>query len=346
MRASRLLSIVLLLQTRGRMTAPELADQLEVSVRSIYRDVDSLSAAGVPVYADRGPTGGYQLLAGYRTRLTGLTADEAESLSLAGLPGPAAELGLGTVLAAAQLKLLAALPPELRPRATRIRERFLLEAPGWFNDPDQPPHLAEIADAVWNQRTLQIRYRRWGGEVTRTVQPLGLVLKGGIWYLAAAVEEDPRTYRISRILELETLAERFDRPQSFDLAAYWQSWSDGFTERVYRQQALVRLSPLGFELLPHYFDAGSANAARDSASPPDQDGWRQVAIPILSVRTALGDMLRFGLEAEVVAPPELRSIVAETAARLAKTYALRSRESGAALAELAGADPARIDLEQ
>src|SRR5262245_11112504 len=226
MRASRLLTILLILQARGRTTAQELANELEVSVRTVYRDVESLGAAGVPVYSERGPAGGYQLLDGYRTRLTGLTSAEAESLFLAGMPGPAAELGLGTVLAAAQLKLLAALPPELRSRAARIRERFYLDAPGWFHEADQTPYLAAVADAVWHQRALRVRYRRWGGEVERTLEPLGLVLKAGAWYVVARVDEQPRAYRVARILDLVVLDRRFERPGDFDLAAFWQTWSE------------------------------------------------------------------------------------------------------------------------
>jgi predicted DNA-binding transcriptional regulator YafY len=149
MRASRLVSILLLLQTRGRLTAQQLADALEVSVRTIYRDAESLHTAGVPLYGDSGPAGGYQLLGGYRTRLTGMTAAEAEALSLAGIPRAAAELGLGTVLATAQLKLQAALPAELRERAGRIQERFHLDAPGWYHHGDTSPYLAAVADAVW-----------------------------------------------------------------------------------------------------------------------------------------------------------------------------------------------------
>ena len=160
MRASRLVSVLLLLQSRGRMTAQQLANELEVSVRTIYRDVGSLHAAGVPLYGDAGPDGGYRLLDGYRTRLTGLTASEAESLFLTGLPGPAADLGLGTVAAAAQLKVLAALPDDLRDRAGRIASRFHLDAPGWYHEGEENPYLAAVADAAWGDKVLQVRYRR------------------------------------------------------------------------------------------------------------------------------------------------------------------------------------------
>jgi predicted DNA-binding transcriptional regulator YafY len=192
------LSLLLLLQNRGRMTGPALAAELEVSVRTVYRDVESLSAAGVPVYADRGPSGGYRLLDGYRTRLTGLTSDEAESLFLAGMPGPAAELGLGGALAAAQLKLTAALPAELRDRVGRVSERFHLDAPGWFRDAEDTPFLADIASALWRDRRIAVRYRRWGNEIVeRELDPLGLVLKAGVWYLVAR-RADPGTWPADR----------------------------------------------------------------------------------------------------------------------------------------------------
>jgi predicted DNA-binding transcriptional regulator YafY len=319
-RASRLVSILLLLQTRGRMTAHDLADELEVSVRTIYRDVESLSAAGVPVYGDRGPSGGYQLLDGYRTRLTGLTADEAASLFLAGMPGPAAELGLGTVLATAQLKLLAALPPELRSGAGRIRERFHLDMPGWYTDAEQPPYLAAVADAVWGQHAIRVHYRRWGGEVWRTLEPLGLVLKGGGWYLVARVDGDVRTYRVARILALEPLEDRFERPDPFDLAAYWQSWSDEFLERRFSAEVVVRLSPHGLALVRYLFDPMTVRRVDESAGPPDADGWVQAVLPVESDRRAEIDLLRLGANAEVLAPPDLRERLAQAAQALASLY--------------------------
>ncbi|MFB4265597.1 helix-turn-helix transcriptional regulator [Nonomuraea sp. GTA35] len=328
MRASRLVSILLMLQTRGRMTAQELAERLEVSVRTIYRDVESLHAAGIPLYGDAGPKGGYQLLDGYRTRLTGLTADEAESLFLAGLPGPAAELGLGTVVAAAQLKLMAALPVELRDRAGRIQERFLLDAPTWYRDQDPTTYLAAVADAVWNERRIQIRYRRWKQpqEVERRLEPYGLVVKAGRWYLVARAGEDVRTYRVSQILDLQPLAEGFVRQEGFDLAAYWAGHLAEFEARLRWGEAVVRLSPRGVRRLADLMTPGVVAAARQSALPPDEEGWTRVTVPIESIEHAVGEFLRLGTDAEVLAPAALRERLAATADELARRY----REAGTA----------------
>ncbi|MEV0265775.1 WYL domain-containing protein [Streptomyces sp. NPDC050617] len=319
MRADRLLSLLLLLQNRGRMTAPELAEELGVSVRTVYRDVEALGTSGVPVYADRGPAGGYRLLDGYRTRLTGLTGDEADSLFLAGTPGAAAELGLGADLATAQLKLRAALPHGLGERSRRIQERFHLDAPAWFRDADPVPRLAPVAEAVWQQRALRVHYRRWNGEVHRELQPLGLVLKGGIWYLVARAEDSLRTYRVSRILAVDVLDEPFERPAGFDLAAYWQRSSRRLEDMRLRGEALLRLSPRGLRLLPAQFGAvGGAAAA--AAGEPDGDGWVRVTLPVESLPVAVHDVLRLGVEAEVIGPPELRAALAEAVGELARRY--------------------------
>lgn len=211
MRASRLVTLLLLLQSRGQLTAAELAAELEVSERTILRDVDALSASGVPIYAERGPHGGIRLVDGYRTRLTGMTGDEAEALFLAGLPGPAAELSLGTVVAAAQLKVLASLPPELRARASRLVERFHLDAGDWFKASQPVPHLAALSDAVWSGTRIAIDYERGDGAVHRVLEPLGVVLKAGIWYVAARVEDQIRTCRVSRVVAAESTNERFVR---------------------------------------------------------------------------------------------------------------------------------------
>ncbi|MDP9866187.1 MULTISPECIES: helix-turn-helix transcriptional regulator [Streptosporangium] len=322
MRASRLLSLLMLLQTRGRMTAQELAAELEVSVRTVYRDVESLHSAGVPLYGDAGPSGGYRLLDGYRTRLTGLTSGEAQALFLAGMPGPAAELGLGSVVTAAQLKLMAALPVELRDRAGRIRERFHLDTPNWYHGADETPYLAAVADAVWNERRLEIRYRRWKApqEVLRTLEPYGLVLKAGRWYLIARAGQDLRTYRVSQILELHALPETFERPAGFDLAAHWNGALEEFEARLHQGEAVIRLSPHGMERLPDMARPALLRAAEATARPPGPDGWTQVTVPIESLPNALSEFLRFGVDLEVVSPAELRDLMAETARSLARRY--------------------------
>lgn len=345
MRASRLVSILLLLQSRGKLTAQELADTLEVSVRTVYRDIESLSEAGVPVYGDAGPDGGYRLLGGYRTRLDGLTAAEAEALSLAGMPRAAAELGLGTLLASAQLKLQAALPAELRERTAAISERFLLDAPGWYHDGDTSPHLAAVAGAVWNQRRIEVRYRRWTAptDVTRTLEPHGIVLKAGKWYLVARDAAGPdaagrdaagwdaaesgrsaareiRTYRINHILQLADTGERFTRADGFELAAFWASSVAGFRAGLWQGEATIRLSPEGRDRMTEMMSPAVISAAEASASVPDQDGWVTAVVPIESLIHAHQDFLRLGADVEVLAPAELRSRLAETARALAAIY--------------------------
>ncbi|MCO8272744.1 WYL domain-containing protein [Actinoplanes sp. TRM 88003] len=322
MRADRLLSLLLLLQTRGRMTAQGLADELEVSVRTVYRDIESLGAAGVPVYADRGPAGGYQLLDGYRTRLTGLTTDEAGTIFLAGMPGPATELGLGSVLAAAQLKLRASLPGELADRADRVRERFHLDAPGWFRADEPVPYLSTVADAVWSGRRIEVRYRRWKAprEVTRTLHPLGVVLKAGRWYLVAATETRTTAYRVANILDAELLDETAERPEGFELAAFWAEWTERYEQSVYTASATVRMTVAALDRMAFIFPPEMSRVARAEAGEPDETGHLITRVPIESVRHGHIELLKLGAEAEVLEPPELRAVFTETARAMAATY--------------------------
>jgi predicted DNA-binding transcriptional regulator YafY len=322
MRASRLLAIISLLHVRGRVSAQQLADELEVSLRTVYRDIDALSSAGVPVYAARGRAGGFALLDGYRPGFTGLTGDEADALFLTGLPGPAAELGLGSVLAATQGKLLAALPPPLRERASRIRDRFHLDAPGWLRETEAPPALTPIADAVWAQRRLRVHYERANRVlVDRVLDPLGVVLKAGTWYLVARADgsASPRTYRVSRVREVTALDETFERPDGFDLRAHWEDYQRDYATRVYRETATVRVSAAGRELL---FLVGpiASRAARAAMGVPDQDGWATTMVPIESIRHGLHALLQLGADVEVLDPPALRELMARTARDLAARY--------------------------
>jgi predicted DNA-binding transcriptional regulator YafY len=322
MRASRLVSIILLLQARGRMTAEQLAGELEVSVRTIYRDVGSLHAAGIPLYGEAGLAGGYQLLAGYRTRLTGMTAAEAEALALAGMPGPAAELGLGGVLAAAQLKLDAALPAEMRARAALVRERFHLDTPGWYYDGDSVPHLTAIADTVWKQQRIEIRYRRWRAptDVTRCLDPHGIVLKAGKWYLVARGHGGMRTYRVNQILDLAVLAGQFERAEDFDLARYWAAGITEFRAGLHQGEATIRLSPAGQDRVAELYNADTVRAARATASPPDHDGWVSAVVPIESIENARSEFLRLGADVEIIEPAALRAQISAVVRSMTAIY--------------------------
>ncbi len=320
MRASRLLSILILLQMRGRLSAEALAEEFEVSVRTIYRDVDQLSAAGVPIYAERGRSGGFALLDGYRTRLTGFTPAEADALLLAGVGGAAADLGIGAEAAAAQLKLLASLPPDSGASAQRVAQRFHLDPLNWYSRAEAIDILPALASAVWSDTRVRLRYESWKDVVTRDVDPLGLVLKGGVWYLVAAVKGKPRTYRVSSIQEFEVLKARVKRPARFDLGRYWRDWARDFETRLLEERAVVKLSPAGRRLLRDVSMAASeaAEAAHRKCAP---EGWVRAEIPIESVDRATRQMLRLGADVEVVSPPALRQAIAREAAKVAKLYA-------------------------
>ncbi|MBS0526807.1 MAG: YafY family transcriptional regulator [Proteobacteria bacterium] len=313
MRASRLLSILLMLQTRGRLTAESLAETFEVSVRTVYRDIEQLSAGGVPVYADRGPGGGFQLLDGFRTKLTGLTENEAETLFLSGLPGPATQLGLADQLLSAQLKLSAALPERSRASAQKMAQRFHLDPVGWFRSSDQARLLPTLAHAVWTETVVEIGYRRSQSMVTRRIHPLGLVLKAGTWYVVAERSGERRTYRVSNIESLTPSGDRFTRPKDFDLVRFWTDSSRAFEVGLYRDQAVLRASPRAMMRLER-LGATVMEAARESADSPDSDGWVRITIPIESIDQAAIDLLMLGTEAEVLKPRELRRRIA-TAAR-------------------------------
>jgi len=317
MRASRLVQLLLLLQARGRMTAAMLAEELEVSERTIHRDVDALSAAGVPIYAERGPHGGIQLVDGYRTRLTGLTGDEAEALFLSGLPGPAAELGLGTVVAAARLKVLAALPNELRARATRLVERFHLDAAGWFHATESVPHLATIADAVWEAERITVGYRRAGGEVDRILDPLGLVLKAGIWYLVASAEGDVRTYRVSRFSRVTPTGRPFVRPPDFDLAEHWRASIDAYEQAAPHTEVTVRVDPRRIGLLADLVGVRAVDGAQRIGDPSDDpDGWLVLRLEVDWPEEVPGRLLAMGGAAELLEPHWVRERMVELAERV------------------------------
>lgn len=306
MRATRLVSLLLLLQTRGRLTAAEIADALEVSIRTVHRDVQSLAAAGVPVEAVRGVAGGYRLAGGYRTRLTGLTADEAEALFAAGMPGPAAELGLGGELAAARLKLLAALPQDLQERASRASALFHLDTRGWFRAEDKVPHLAALSAAVWKGCRVRMRYREGGRAVQRTVDPLGLVLKGGAWYLVARRSAGMRVYRVSRVATVRPLDATFERPDAFELRTFWDEWSRDFERRLARVNVTVRVDDDVRRFLP---------------GEPRIDEHGRTVLAFAHLGDAYRELLRFGAQLEVLDPPELRDRLAATGREIAALYA-------------------------
>jgi predicted DNA-binding transcriptional regulator YafY len=321
------------------MTAQQLAERLAVSVRTIQRDVEALIAAGVPIRGERGPAGGYRLPGGYRTRLTGLTKDEAEALFLAGVPGPAAQLGLGTVVADAQLKLLAALPHELRDRAERTSRLFHLDPTGWFtNGETTPAQLPELAGALWQGNRVDTRYRSrpHGSDplkpARRVLDPLGLVLKAGVWYLVARSRDGLRVYRVSRFTSVKVRSEGFEPPADFDLADFW-------TERAAEFERTRPEIPV--ELRVRQDALGALRAAGDPTAmgEPDADGWLSATVLFERLEYAHRQLVQLGARVEVLRPAALRRRLAETGRELAELYSDERKTGSFALTDIGRPSP-------
>jgi predicted DNA-binding transcriptional regulator YafY len=320
MRADRLLSLLLLIQSRGQMTAQDLADELEVSERTIYRDITALSASGVPVYASRGPGGGVRLIEEYRTTLTGLTPDETRALFMLSIPAPLLQLGMGEKFKGALLKLSASLPEGRRADESRTRQRIHLDSSWWFQAEQQVPCLQTIQQALWQDRRLRIKVR-WdffNTEFEQDAEPYGLVAKANIWYLVYGRGGTPKVTRVSQIIEAELTPEGFTRPPEFQLGAFWEAWC-----REYETQppfcARVRVAPEALPMLGEYLGE-RARGGLSQQHVPDQDGWVTLDLPFESFITARTRLLGLGRAVEVLEPQALRRSLIDFAEQIVGFY--------------------------
>jgi len=321
-KSERLIALLFTLQARRSATAGQLAAVLEVSERTILRDVAALQAAGVPLYSEPGRGGGIRLLDGWRTRLDGLTGPEAAALFVGGVPTALADLGLAGAATTAQAKLLATLPAGARERAQELGERFHLDAPGWFHRGEDLPHLADVAAAVWDRQRLRIRYRRGTEEVERVIDPLGLVLKAGVWYAVAQVAspgstgDELRTYRVARIRSADRAGERFDRPAGFVLAEYWDRAAAEFDRSILHATIRVRVPARVLPDLARHLGRTSVEELGE-VGPPDAGGWVEAELRVETLHVAEHQLIALAPDVEVLDPPELRAALAEVGRKLA-----------------------------
>ncbi|OWQ87570.1 DNA-binding transcriptional regulator [Roseateles aquatilis] len=319
MRASRLLTLQMLLQSRGTMSATALAQALEVSVRTVHRDVEDLSAAGVPVYAERGRNGGFSLLAGWKTTLTGLTPEESQAVLLGGLSGPAEQLGLGPQVRQSQLKLLAALPADLRAQAQQVSARLHLDPVDWYRDADAVPALGTVAQGVWQGRVLVLEYESWRARSMHVVAPLGLVIKAGVWYLVGLLRGKASTLRVSKILAASLTERLVERPAGFDLATYWRESQARFERSLRVQEVVVLATPQGLAALS---DLGRAVADAVAAARPARraDGRARLRIPAEATAQAARQLMPLAPEVEVLEPAALREAIIAMIEQAAARY--------------------------
>lgn len=322
MRADRLLTMLLILQNRGRTTAQTLAEELEVSVRTIYRDIDALSFAGVPLYTDRGPGGGISLMDSYRTNLTGLTENEMRSLFLLSIPTPLAELGLSQQVKGALLKLRAALPAVYNQDEDGVQQRLHLDWAGWHRSEERVPHLRALQEATWHNQRVVIKLRSMvrNQVVERTIAPYSLVAKAGTWYLVGVNAGQKRVYRVSRIVEVTQLAGKFERPASYNLVKFWQNWCQRYEERRTYFRVLARIKP---QLIPYliFILGDQVQENINNAQPPDDDGWLTIELVFESFEVARNHALSCGRSIEILEPQALRVSVIDYAEQIISFYA-------------------------
>lgn len=323
MRVSRLLSILILLQLRQRVTADSLAAEFGISVRTVYRDMDALSAAGVPVYADRGPGGGFQLIEGYRTRLTGVAPHEAEAAFLLGLPDVASQLGLAGASDQFTGKVLASLPSQSAEWAERLRQRFHVDHGDWYRASAPVTHLPALARAVLDQCIVQVDYASWSARKWHRLQPLGLVLKADNWYLVVRnARERILNFKVASIQQLEVTEEVFEAPKRFDLARHWQASLQDFEARLRPLSMRLRIQP---EAVTRLRDAGDYAALALQGAAAQRDGSLRVELPVENPEQAARLALSLMPGAEVESPANIRKAVAELAASAAQLHGAVSR---------------------
>ncbi|WP_199621000.1 helix-turn-helix transcriptional regulator [Paenibacillus alkalitolerans] len=314
MRADRLLSILLLMQGGGKWTVRELARRLEVSERTVVRDLEALAAAGVPVYAERGNKGGWRLAEGYRTTLNGLNPDDIRLLLMAQMSRMFEDLGKRRETDLLLDKFMNGMPPSTRKEADMVRERIHVDGAGWSESMEKFPHLPVLYEAVWNERTVCIVYRRGEETVERELQPLGLVAKGNTWYVAGVVDGEIRTYRVSRVAEVRECGKRFDRPERFDLSAYWERSSAEFRMNLPSYGAKVRMRASVVERF-----AGTRFVKLGNVEE-DKEGWVTVCVDFQAIEYGCAIVLGFGADIEVMEPAELRRMVKSAASEILRLY--------------------------
>jgi predicted DNA-binding transcriptional regulator YafY len=314
MKASRLLSILMTLQARGHRTADQLAEELEVSTRTIHRDVDELSAAGVPIYAERGRQGGFRLLDGYQTRLTGLDADEASVLMLSGIGTALDDLGLTDALWQTERKLMAALPEPARAKAALVANRFHLDPFSWYRQKEEAPFVTQIVKAVWADQRISIKYESWKGPIQRDLDAIAVVLKAGDWYLIGCAQT-MRVYKIANIQSVTVLESKFERSADFDVSQFWGEWITSFEVHIRPNRARLRVTQKGQNILK---SMGRMPIAHFPV--PDQPDVTDIDLAVEGEANTVRQILSLGAEAKVIAPETLRLAVLNEVSRLAGYY--------------------------